>query len=104
MAEVRIAAPVKAALVQDLDERLATPGAFGFFVNHGDLPDAAPKGMIYVCPCGCGRQGVLRFRLPGVERPSWIWNGNRDAPTLDPSVHHVGHWHGWLKNGFWVQA
>jgi hypothetical protein len=30
---------------------------------------------------------------------SWTWDGNEDAPTLTPSVHHVGAWHGWIRAG-----
>jgi hypothetical protein len=101
MAEVRLQSPVRATFVEDLDERLGVPGAFEFYV---DKPGGALAGLIYVCPCGCGQQGALPFRRPAAARPSWIWDGNRQAPTLSPSVHHVGHWHGWLKNGFWTQA
>lgn len=94
--------PVKAKLVRDVDARKVTPGAFQYYVDEKDGPIS---GMIYVCPCGCGAQGALKFRDRGREpgeRPSWIWDGNEDMPTLEPSVHHVGHWHGWLRNGEWV--
>lgn len=38
---------------------------------------------------------------------SWTWDGNEDAPTLEPSLHHklftpqgeVTLWHGWVKAG-----
>jgi hypothetical protein len=45
--------------------------------------------------------GVCRW---GVDRPlengcQWKWNGNEDAPTLTPSLHLVGTWHGWMTNG-----
>lgn len=77
----------------------------------GELPDGAvafngepPAGILTCCPCGCGSVSILPF--PGAEpgRQGWVWDGNRDAPTLSPSVHHVGHWHGFLQKGFWVQA
>ena len=29
----------------------------------------------------------------------WKWDGNREAPTLTPSLHWVNVWHGWMKNG-----
>lgn len=97
MAEIRTA-PVKALLVEDIDAVLrAQPGAFEFYVDHGRDGDVA--GMIYCCPCGCGVTGALAFRPR--PSPSWEWDGNREAPTLSPSVHHVGHWHGWLRNGIW---
>lgn len=75
------------------------PGSF--FVG-----DEAPNGnrrFWYQCPCGCGAVGAL---LVGVNRkpadsPSWNWNGSLDKPTLTPSVHHRGHWHGWLTDGVW---
>ncbi len=30
---------------------------------------------------------------------AWAFDGNREAPTLSPSVHVVGHWHGWIRAG-----
>jgi hypothetical protein len=35
---------------------------------------------------------------------SWVWDGNEDAPTLTPSVHCLGHWHGWVRAGALVEA
>lgn len=29
----------------------------------------------------------------------WTWDGNEQSPTLSPSLHWVGHWHGYLTNG-----
>lgn len=72
-------------------------------------------GSIYVwygCPCGCGHAGAIRIKegdKPTVA-PSWAWNGSKEAAVLSPSVHHVGHWHGWLGGssgqspGMWVTA
>ena len=87
--------PVAATYCEDIDSVRATPGAFEFY-RHGDRD---PAGMIYSCPCGCGAQGALAFRP--APSPSWDWNGSRDKPTLSPSVHHVGHWHGYLIDGVW---
>jgi hypothetical protein len=77
-----------------------TPGSFR-------LVERSEPGLfefLYYCPCGCGTQGRLlvgRDFKPGGLRPSWRWNGSRTEPTLDPSVNHVGHWHGWLRDGYW---
>lgn len=30
---------------------------------------------------------------------SWAWNGDLNRPTLTPSVHIVGSWHGWIRDG-----
>jgi len=96
MAEVRTP-PVHAKRVDDLYEDGGAPGAFEYYRSG----DRFPAGMIYLCPCGCGASNALRFRPSSPEHPSWEWDGNLDAPTLLPSVHRVGHWHGWLKNGVW---
>lgn len=31
--------------------------------------------------------------------PCWRWDGNRDAPTLTPSIHLINEWHGYMTNG-----
>lgn len=33
------------------------------------------------------------------EKPKWKMTGTKECPTLEPSLHVVGHWHGFLKNG-----
>lgn len=90
--------PVPATRVDDIDAVEATPGAFKFYVSRESAD--APAGIIYSCPCGCGHTGALALRP--APSPSWHWDGNRDKPTLTPSVHHVGHWHGYLTAGEWV--
>lgn len=91
-------AGVPAKRVNEIDAVDATPGAFEYFKSG----DRFPAGMIYSCPCGCGRRGALDFRPH--ESPSWEWDGNLDKPTLSPSVHDVGHWHGYLRAGVWETA
>ncbi|HWA07934.1 MAG TPA: DUF6527 family protein [Opitutaceae bacterium] len=45
------------------------------------------------------------FICLGVARGSsatpkvWGWDGNEEKPTLEPSIHTIGHWHGYLRNG-----
>jgi len=84
-------------------EQHRTPGAFML----EPFETAGLFTFIYFCPCGCGRKGELpigeNFK-PGGDRPSWRWNGSRTEPTFDPSVNHVDHWHGWLRNGYWVTS
>lgn len=87
--------PVAATLFGDIDQVHANAGAFEYY-REGER---FPAGMIYCCPCGCGATGALAFRPH--ESPSWEWDGNHEKPTLSPSVHHVGHWHGYLRNGVW---
>ena len=97
MTEVRTQ-PVKAQRFEDIDDVRGKPGAFEFY-KHGER---YPAGMLFSCPCGCKLIASLAFRPASKEdRASWEWDGDIDAPTLSPSVHNVGHWHGWLKNGVW---
>lgn len=105
MTEVRIAAPVKAQWVDteeeffDSEMMARAPGLL-MFAGNGD------SRVLYSCPCGCGAAGALRVgeNEKPAESPSWAWTGGKEKTTFHPSVHHIGHWHGWLKDGYWVQA
>lgn len=120
MTEVRLPAPVKATPEPRLLERGGweegtiesfAPGAFAFGVQ-GDYgkPDEKWDVIWFKCPCGCRAISCLyvgngfKPKRARPDRATWEWDGNAEAPTLSPSIHHVGHWHGWLKNGFFVQA
>ena len=35
---------------------------------------------------------------------SWDWNGDEDRPTLSPSLHQVGDWHGRVQSGVMIEA
>lgn len=110
MTEVRLPAPVQATL----DKRLAEgswaegtkfkPGAFAV-AERGEPPRLY---LSYACPCGCGSVGSLPIRSTAAgapeQHPSWAWNADVERPTLVPSIHDVGHWHGYLRDGAWVDA
>ena len=34
----------------------------------------------------------------------WGWDGNREMPTITPSINVIGRWHGWLRQGKLVTA
>lgn len=68
---------------------------------HEHWPDLDTKGDIVSLP----------IKLAGEvdSRPMvWDWNGNREAPTLSPSVlvktTAKERWHGWLRDGNLVNA
>lgn len=69
--------------------------------------DDGETSLWYCCPCGCGAIAPLlvgvRFK-PAGPGATWNWNGSTTEPTLHPSVHHIGHWHGWLRDGYWSEA
>lgn len=75
-------------------------GAFSIASDDG--------GLFYVCPCGCGIDGYLPFRerTENPERPSWEWDGDRQKPTLSPSIRRTAGclWHGFLEAGIWRSA
>ena len=53
--------------------------------------------------------GWTYARIPVRQGPNetgkyWGWDGNEDAPTLTPSIHTIGHWHGWVRAGRLIEA
>lgn len=99
MAEVRTT-PVTAQRIEKPDfHELRTAGSFRV---SGKDSDGAQQFWFF-CPCGCGHLTWLTVgdKFKPAEGPSWEWDGNLSQPTLSPSVHRVGHWHGWLRNGVW---
>jgi len=84
---------VKANRVSSFME-LQRPGDFMF-------EDDAASGISFVCPCGCSALLAVNFRR-GINRgPVWDWDGNRDQPTVTPSIRHLDGcgWHGYLTKG-----
>lgn len=74
-------------------------------------PEISPgwKILKFVCPCGCRQVDTLRLYSIGDRRsndaaPHWLWDGNRNAPTLSPSINRdrTCGWHGYLQAGTWV--
>lgn len=50
---------------------------------------------------------ICEWRLSPVPLPDqddWQWDGNREAPTLTPSLNWVGVWHGYMREGKLVPA
>lgn len=113
MAEVKLPAPVPATLSATLGKGRWTkttrpPAGAVWFV---DKPARGKHKAIHtMCPCGCGSAAILRIYTadepapPPDQHPAWLWNGDKLKPTLTPSVHHIGHWHGYLRDGVWVDA
>lgn len=70
----------------------AEPGAFSW---------EASGAMLIACP-GCGAVQHLPV-FTGDTGGGWKWDGNRNAPTLHPSIWHdkdgICSWHGFLQAG-----
>lgn len=88
--------------VADRDQFMAGRVAGSFWVGEPDTSDGE-RSFWYCCPCGCGRRAPLTVgeNFKPDDGPSWSWNGSRENATLQPSVNHEGHWHGWLIDGEW---
>lgn len=91
----------------DLD--IVPAGHFHFYVSRDVADGTEPAGILFGCPCGCGAMNSVAFRASRAGRPSWNWDGNREKPTLSPSINILQfdeagnrtgeHWHGWLRDG-----
>lgn len=54
----------------------------------------------YHCLPGEKNMSVIQVQrgTPGGNRV-WGWDGNEDKPTIFPSIHVIGYWHGWCREG-----
>ena len=89
----------RALIVEDIDHHLE-PGAVE--IREVEIEGERSVGFAFICPCGCGRQGYLPTDT-STTSPRWDWNGDRERPSLTPSVQFVGgcRWHGYLTDGEW---
>jgi hypothetical protein len=63
--------------------------------------------LSFVCPCGCGSVHQVRVtHLPPGNGPEWSWNGNKEKPTLWPSLqlNSACRWHGHLVDGIFKRC
>ena len=37
---------------------------------------------------------------PNILGEYWTWDDNEESPTITPSLHAVGYWHGFVQNGY----
>lgn len=87
---------IEAVRCNTMSEMEGKPGAFCFEAND--------RGICYNCPCGCEIQGFIP--TTGGFTHKWDWDGNRDHPTLSPSIQRTAgcKWHGFLTGGVWKSA
>lgn len=89
------------------DEWPEKPGEFCFL----DSQVKKEACLAFMCPCGCGREGALPIRPSEEKSDSWEWDGNREQPTLQPSIWRNKNkypeacgWHGHLVKGIWISC
>jgi hypothetical protein len=83
-------------------------------LDHGPAAAGAEQCVEFNCPlfdrrCGpiiiAGRTSLKRDpRGQNGGAAQWDWNGDREAPTLHPSVNCRNCWHGFIRNGQCVTA
>jgi len=78
-------------------------GDFYWFIAHPSgnrslvvaIPHKSPSGWV---------MSEWSINWKNGSNAEWNWNQDEDNPTLKPSLHAVGMWHGWVRNGFLVEA
>ena len=45
------------------------------------------------------RGEVVSIPISGSSGLVWNWNGDKEFPTISPSINVVGRWHGFFRNG-----
>lgn len=94
---------IRAIEYVDFEEFKRTRLAGSYFLGrpdengHIDFWYCCPSGSRYIAPIVVGRD----FKPAMVGRATWKMTGPPGSVTLHPSVNHVGHWHGWLRDGYW---
>lgn len=67
------------------------------------------RGRVLVVAIPCSSKSGWTYSKWTIDHKNhcdaqWSWNGNEDRPTLNPSLHAVGVWHGWVRDGQLVEA
>ncbi len=75
--------------------------AFGEMRQPGDFTFDEDFSHIFIMLPGMRHADCLAIQEgPDDGRKRiWGWDGNVELPTLTPSIHDVGNWHGYLRAG-----
>jgi hypothetical protein len=73
---------------------------FKGITKPGDFCFSPDYKFIYIWIPGVSGPDALEIALGNPTGPRvWGWDGNKETPTLTPSIHAPDQWHGWLKSG-----
>lgn len=70
--------------------------------RSGEYKIVGDSDIVFCCPCGCGTVVSLPIGTNSLDkRKPWGWNGNKEKPTLTPSILFLSgcKWHGFLTDG-----
>lgn len=101
-------------------ETMGNPDCYPFKDGRYYRKDLSPAGAVewsrdgngkvtnlhYLCPCGCGAVGNVPVNKEGKVEHAWAWDGNKELPTLAPSIQMLTQcrWHGFLRKGVWISC
>lgn len=73
------------------------------------LMDGQDRRTLCVAIPQAGTTDLWIFSPWPIDHPNsgghqWSWDGNEEIPTLQPSLHAIGIWHGWVRDGHLVEA
>lgn len=94
------------ALLKDLD-------AFDSIAKKGDWCFPNADNSLICIKWGDGENdiSIIYINQTDPKKLSWQWDGNKEAPTLSPSLRVPGYktgdpdrWHGFMRNGQLVNA
>ena len=106
---------VEARRIRDpspVNDGARSPGDFAWefdftHFDHGAKPEDEQL-TLYFCLPGETRWSPIHVKRgapdPDPNKLIWGWDGNFDQPSVAPSIHWVGHWHGYLTNGRFVSC
>lgn len=103
MPEQRVSGPCK---VCETSSEAREHGKFGLWYSYNNdrrqFPDDVASVFIVMPVEGWGGNGIVCEWT--VDRKNqcnaqWKLSGTKEKPTLSPSLHWVGMWHGWLTDG-----
>lgn len=83
---------------QSIDTRKVKPGKME---RPGDFCFSEERDYLYIWIPGVSGPDALRIRKgpDSGEHRVWSWDGDEERPTLSPSIHTPGYWHGFLRAG-----
>lgn len=85
------------------EDRIKAAGEFTWQVDPATLKRVLILGIPYNNPCGF-IHSEWTIDHKNDCGASWSWSGKEGCPTLSPSLHAVGIWHGYVRDGKLVEA
>lgn len=99
MSENRDSCDCRRVTEEHYNSDASKPGDFYFLPIDPDRPHIKPEYIVIRRPDGSNGGAIPIKRGANAVSLHWGWDGDRDKPTLIPSVWWKEHWHGFLRSG-----